>query len=53
MSRIIAETNVERMLEQSGYDAFAVMERIDNLYGKGIITEHEAYAMIDVLVIYF
>lgn len=53
MSEIVAQTNVERMLEQSGYNVFAVMDRIDNLYGKGIITEQEAYAMIDVLVIYF
>ena len=53
MSMTIAESNVERMLEQNGYDAFAAMERIDNLYRKGIITKREAYDMIDCLVIYF
>ena len=53
MSKIIAEANVKTMLEQSHFDAFAVADRIDNLYRKGIITKTEAYDMLDVLTIYF
>jgi len=53
MNTAIVELEAEMMLEQSGYNAFAVADRIDNLYRKGIITKTEAFAMLDVLTIYF
>lgn len=53
MNTAIMKIQTEIMLEQSGYDAFAVMERINNLYSKGILTKREAFAMIDVLTPYF
>lgn len=53
MAKIIATTNVETLLDTHNGDPFAVLEAIDKQYKRGIITQHEAFLMIDVLTIYF
>lgn len=49
----MAETQVKLMINAADENPFEVAEKIDDLYGKGIITQSEACAMLDALTIYF
>lgn len=49
----MAETQVKLMIDAADGNPFVVAEKIDDLYGKGIITHNEACAMLDALTIYF
>ena len=50
---LFAEHNVTILLEDHDGNPFEVAEIIDRQYGRGLITEEEAFAMLDALTKYF
>jgi len=49
----IAELNVMNLLDYNDDNPFDVAEIIDKQYGRGLITEEEAFDMLDALTKYF
>ena len=53
MAHIFSEHNVTIMLDEHDGDPFVVAEIINKQYGRGLITQEEAFDMLDALTKYF